>query len=76
MIESGFKQEMNFQMYAAMKNNVFRIVPHKLSRACVGISLLANSFFSLEEQHDIHGLHWDPVSSQTPPNYRNEPEIP
>lgn len=31
MIESGFKQEMNFQMYAAMKNNIFRIIPHKLS---------------------------------------------
>lgn len=43
MNESGFKQDINFQSYMAMKKDVSGVLPHKQSRAYVGISLLSKT---------------------------------
>lgn len=41
MMESGFKQEINVQKYATMKNDIFGILPHTQRRACAVINLFA-----------------------------------
>lgn len=44
MIESGFKQEIDFQSYTAKKKgDGFGVLPHKESRAYAGISLFSKT---------------------------------